>query len=160
MLSCFLGLIAGSTFCTHETHLAVHSFEQSKAKGYTAWNEFNVADRWWDKGIRSVPSDTRPFPIYRRETSLLLANKWPNSRWQSLASLLWNIYGATFYAKRIKGPLYKNYSRQCSLPLRLLLPLLSRSGWFLGPWARDIARCHDYPDWETATQTLSCKMVW
>lgn len=66
MLSCFLVLIAGLPFgsCTHETHLAVHSFKQPKAKGYTVWNEFNVADRWQDKGIRSVPPDTRPFSIY------------------------------------------------------------------------------------------------
>lgn len=52
----------------HDSHLAVHSFEQPRAKGYTARNEFNVADRWQDKGIRSVIPDTRPIPIYRRAT--------------------------------------------------------------------------------------------
>lgn len=52
----------------HDSHLAVHSFGQARAKGYTARNEFNVADCWQDKGIRSVIPDTRPIPIYRRAT--------------------------------------------------------------------------------------------
>lgn len=106
-------LVADSPFGSraHESHLTVHSFGQPRAKGYIAWNEFDVADRWWDKEIRSVTLTHAHFPFttVRRETSLLLANKWPNSRRESLASLR-NVYGVVFYVARIKEPRYKNYS--------------------------------------------------
>lgn len=142
-------MLAGGSHA-HESHLAVHSFEQPRAKGYTARNEFNVADRWWDKGIRSVTPDIRPIfhlpscdgkrHYFRQTSGRTRGGK--TSRHSEI------FMAQVFYVERIKEPRYKNYSRQCCLPLRLLLPSLSCSDWFLGPSrAWNMFQYHNYLDW-------------